>query len=91
MQETLVQSLVGEESRCRRATKPVRPNYWACALENGNCNCWAHIQQLLKPACPRAGAPQATARRSLGTTTRESLGKATKAQHSQNLNKIVKQ
>ena len=46
--------LVGEESTCRRATKPVRPNYWACALENGNCNCWAHIQRLRKPARPRA-------------------------------------
>ena len=31
--------LVGEESTCHRAAKPVRPNYWACALENGYCNC----------------------------------------------------
>jgi len=25
------------------ATKPVRHNYWACALEPGDRNYWAHV------------------------------------------------
>ena len=33
MQETQVRSLVREDPTCRGATKPVRHNYWACALE----------------------------------------------------------
>ena len=31
------------------ATKPVHHNYWACAQELGNRNCWAHVLQLVKP------------------------------------------
>ena len=27
----------GEDPTCLRATKPVHRNYWACALESGNC------------------------------------------------------
>ena len=45
MQGTRVWTLVWEDPTCRRATKPVRHNYWARAL------------QLLKPTCleePRA-------------------------------------
>ena len=30
---TWVQALVQEDPTCRGATKPVRQNYWACALE----------------------------------------------------------
>ena len=37
MQGTRVQSLVREDPTYRRATKPIRHNYWACVL------------QLLKP------------------------------------------
>ena len=33
-----VQSLVQEDPTCRRATKPMRHNYWTCALEPGNCS-----------------------------------------------------
>ena len=39
MQGTRVQALVQEDPTCRRATKPVRHNYWACE------------PQLLKPVC----------------------------------------
>ena len=39
MQGTWVQSLVQEDPTCRGATKPVYHNYWA------------HVPQLLKPAC----------------------------------------
>ena len=28
---------------------PVHHNYWACALEPGGRNCWAHMLQRLKP------------------------------------------
>ena len=48
MQETQVWSLVWEDPTCG-ATKPVHHDYWACALEPGSCNCWAHGLQLLKP------------------------------------------
>ena len=54
MQETRVWSLVWEDPTCCGATKPVHHNYWACALEPGNCSYWAQVPQLLKPACPRA-------------------------------------
>ena len=50
MQETLVRALVQEDPTCRRAAKPVRHNYWACALEPASHNYWAHVPQILKPA-----------------------------------------
>ena len=49
MQGTWVQALVQEDPTCRRATKPVRHNYWACALEPASHNYWAHVPKLLKP------------------------------------------
>ena len=33
-------------------------NNWVCALEPGSHNNWDHMQQRLKPECPRAHAPQ---------------------------------
>ena len=51
MQGTRVQALVREDPTCRGATKPVRHNYWACALEPASHNYWAHMPQLLKPVC----------------------------------------
>ena len=36
------------------ATKQVHHDYWAYAWESRNHNLWAHVQQLLKPECPRA-------------------------------------
>ena len=35
---------------CHGATRPVRHNYWACALEPASHNCWACVPQLLKPS-----------------------------------------
>ena len=49
MQGTQVWSLVQEDATCRGATKPVRHNYWACALEPASHNYWACMLQLLKP------------------------------------------
>ena len=49
IQGTRVQALAGEDPTCRGATKPVRHNYWACALEPTSHNYWAHVPQLLKP------------------------------------------
>ena len=42
-------ALVRKDPTCRGATKPVRHNYWACALDPANHNYWAHVPQLLKP------------------------------------------
>ena len=50
MQGTQVQAVVRKDPTCRGATKPVRHNYWACALEPSSHNNWAHVPQLLKPA-----------------------------------------
>ena len=49
MQGTRVQALVREDPTCRGATKLMRHNYWAHALEPMHCNHWAHMLQLLKP------------------------------------------
>ena len=49
MQGTQVWSLIQEDPTCLRATKPVRHNYWACALEPASHNYWARVPQLLKP------------------------------------------
>ena len=51
MQGTRVQALVREDPTCCGATKPVRHNYWACAVEPASHNYWAHMPQLLKPVC----------------------------------------
>ena len=67
MQGTRVRALVREDSTCRGATKPVRHNYWACALEPMSHNYWARA--------PRALALQqreATAMRSPCTATKSS-------------------
>ena len=50
MQGTQVRALVLEDPTCRGATKPMRHNYWACALEPASHNYWAHV--------PRARALQ---------------------------------
>ena len=50
MQGTQVRVLVQEEPTCHGAAKPVRHNYWACALEPVSHNYWARAPQLLKPA-----------------------------------------
>ena len=50
MQGTRVWALVREDPTCRGAAKPVRQNYWACALEPASHNYWASVPQLLKPA-----------------------------------------
>ena len=47
MQVTRIRTLVQEGASCRGATKPVRHNYWACALEPTSDNYWAHVPQLL--------------------------------------------
>ena len=93
MQGTCVRALVWEDPTCRRATKPVCHNYWACALEPASHNYWAHEPQLLKPVHlepvpqqekPRqwdASAPQQSG--PLLTATREGPCAAMKTQCSQ--------
>ena len=50
-QGTRVWSLVRKDPTCHGATKPVCHNCRACALEPMSNNYWAHVPQLLKPAC----------------------------------------
>ena len=49
MQGTQVRALVPEDPTCHGATKPVRCNYWTCALEPASHNYWALMPKLLKP------------------------------------------
>ena len=58
MQGTQVRVLVREDTTCRGPTKPVRHNYWACALEPTSHNYWAQVPHLLKPVRSRAHALQ---------------------------------
>ena len=51
MKGTRIQSLVGEDPTYQGASMPVC-HYWACALEAGSYNYWAHMPQLLKPTSP---------------------------------------
>ena len=64
MQGTRVRALVQEDPTCRGATKPVRHNYWAWALEPASHSYGACEPQLLSPCAtttdahaPRARAP----------------------------------
>ena len=49
MQGTRVRALVREDPTCHGATKPMRHNYWVCALVPASYNYWARTLQLLKP------------------------------------------
>ena len=49
MQGTQVWALVQEDPTCHGATKPVRHNCWACALEPASHSYWTREPQLLKP------------------------------------------
>ena len=50
MQGTQVRALVREDLTRHRATnKPVRHNYWACALEPASHIYWAHVPARLEP------------------------------------------
>ena len=49
MQATRVRALVREDPTCRGATKPVRHNYWPCALKPASHNYWVQVPRLLKP------------------------------------------
>ena len=51
MQGTQVGSLVGEDSTCCGATKPMSHNYRARALRPASLNYWACVLQLLKSTC----------------------------------------
>ena len=50
MHGTRVRALVQEDHTCRGATKPMRHNYWARALELVRHNHWARVLQLPKLA-----------------------------------------
>ena len=94
VQGTRVRALVREDPTCRGATKPMRHNYWTCALEPVSRNYWARVPQLLKPTrlepvLRNKGKPQqwearAPQRRvAPARQTRESPRAATKTQRSQ--------
>ena len=67
MQGTRVRTLLQEDSTCRRATKPVRHKYWACALEPASHNYWSQCTQS-----PCSATREATAMRGPLTATKSS-------------------
>ena len=58
MQGTRVRALGQEDPTCRRATKPMHHNYWACALELASHNYWSPHATTTEAHVPRAHAPQ---------------------------------
>ena len=58
MPGTRVRALVREDPTCRRATKPMHHNYWACALEPVCHNYWSLCATTTETCTPRARAPQ---------------------------------
>ena len=50
-----VQFLVQEDSTCHETIRPLRCNYWACALEPVSCNYWNRQAQSL---CSAQEQPQ---------------------------------
>ena len=94
VQGTRVQALVWEDPTCPGAIKPMRHNYWACALEPASHNYWAQVLQLLKlahlepvPRNKRSHRDEKPTHRNEEQpplpATRESLRAAAKTQHSQ--------
>ena len=57
MQGAHIQALVREDPTCRGATKPVRHNYWACALEPVSHNYWSPCTTTTEAHAPRPHAP----------------------------------
>ena len=55
MQGTRVRAPVWEDPMCRGATKPVRHNYWACALESPHAT-------TTEPTCHNYWSPHSTTR-----------------------------
>ena len=49
VQGTQGRALVREDPTCHGATKPVRHNYWACALEPASHNYWACMCRACAP------------------------------------------
>ena len=58
MQRTRVRALVQEDPTCRGATKPVRHNYWACALDPREPQLLSPHATTTEARVPRAHAPQ---------------------------------
>ena len=85
MQETQVRSLVWEHPAWPRTIKPVRHNYWACALEPGNLQKPKHSKacapQREKPLQRETRVPQG--RLALACRNRRKARAATKTRHSQ--------
>ena len=79
-QETQVWSLVQEDPTCRRATKPMYHNYWACALEPTGLNYWSPF--TLEPVFHNKRSA-ATWEEPLLAATRESPHAATKTRCNQ--------
>ena len=101
MQRTRVRALVREDSACHGATKPVRHNYWACALQPMSHSHRACVPQLLKPVHLEPVLRNKRSHRNEKpvhlneeqpprAATRESPCTATKTQHSQKSKKINK-
>ena len=58
VQGTWVRALVWEDPTCRGATKPVRHNYWACALGPMSHNYWSPRATTTETPAPGARALQ---------------------------------
>ena len=70
MQGTRVWSLVQEDPTCHRGSKPVRHNYWACALEPVSHNYWSPRTTTTEPMCLNYWSPHRSEERRVGKECR---------------------
>ena len=75
MQETWVWSLIWEDPTCCEAPKPVCQNHWACALEPGSCNDWAHA--FHSPCSPKLEKSRSSHRLSAAPRPHQESGQST--------------
>ena len=86
MREMQVQSLIQEDSTCRKATKPVRHSHWAWALETLELQLEVHVPRACYPQEEKPPQWEARALQRRVAPARRNWRKAraaTKTQHSQ--------
>lgn len=90
MLETQVRSLSQEDPTGCRAAKPMHHGYWVCALEPGNCNCWAQEPSLCSRTSSHKEKPMPSEKSRPSLCKQRKAHTPTTSQHSQKQNQISK-
>ena len=81
MQGTQLRSLVWEGLTCREATKPVRHNHWACALEPARHSYWSPRATTTEACVPQQLSPPAATTEAHVTRARAPQWRVAPAHH----------